>query len=149
MSNKPRSNTTGASKQKDSHPETPSTETHPQTFAEASKIAGDERTTSIHGTAVDPTPDAHYTVKGVVAGKPTPETNIAHANAVREGLTDPGEKLPVVAHKSLQKAADIESKQGFRGIGIDQEPNETYTVAGVQKTQPETENKRRSGQTGA
>lgn len=27
------------------------------------------------GDKVDPTPDAHYTVAGVVAGKPTPETD--------------------------------------------------------------------------
>jgi hypothetical protein len=26
------------------------------------------------GTKVDPTPDSHYTVDGVLAGKPTPET---------------------------------------------------------------------------
>lgn len=27
------------------------------------------------GTAVDPTPNENYTVEGVVAGKPTPETD--------------------------------------------------------------------------
>jgi hypothetical protein len=27
------------------------------------------------GVAADPTPDSHYTVDGVIAGKPTPETH--------------------------------------------------------------------------
>jgi len=35
------------------------------------------------GHKVDPTPDAHYTVAGVIAGKPTPETDAAHRADVR------------------------------------------------------------------
>ena len=31
----------------------------------------------------DPTPNEHYTVAGVVAGKPTPETDPEHAREVR------------------------------------------------------------------
>ncbi|MGW3491788.1 hypothetical protein [Streptomyces sp. NPDC001054] len=40
------------------------------------------------GTPVDPTPKDHYTVAGVVAGKPTPETDPEHARAVRHELDD-------------------------------------------------------------
>lgn len=32
-----------------------------------------------HGTSVDPTPNEHYTISGVLAGKPTPETDHAAA----------------------------------------------------------------------
>ncbi|MFI6491218.1 hypothetical protein [Streptomyces sp. NPDC050564] len=40
------------------------------------------------GVEVDPTPDAHYTVAGVLAGKPTPETDGDHAREVRQQLDD-------------------------------------------------------------
>lgn len=139
MSSKRKSDTTSASKPKDSQTPTQSTEIQPSTFREASRLAGTERTPSIHGVATDPTPDDHYTVAGVTAGKPTPETDVDHANRTRETLADTGEKLPVKAHKSLQHAADVEAEQGFRGHGVDQEPNSTYTVAGVLKTQPPIE----------
>ena len=36
------------------------------------------------GVNPDPTPNAHYTVAGVTAGKPTPETDAAQAAKVRE-----------------------------------------------------------------
>jgi hypothetical protein len=41
------------------------------------------------GVKVDPTPDEHYTVAGVVAGKPTPETDpeAAAKAAQAAGLT--------------------------------------------------------------
>ena len=35
------------------------------------------------GRKVDPTPDEHYTVAGVIAGKPTPETDADHRAKVR------------------------------------------------------------------
>lgn len=44
------------------------------------------------GTAVDPTPKDHYTVAGVVAGKPTPETDAEHARTVRHELDDAARK---------------------------------------------------------
>jgi hypothetical protein len=40
------------------------------------------------GVEVDPTPDEHYTVAGVLAGKPTPETDLEHAREVRQKLDD-------------------------------------------------------------
>ena len=36
------------------------------------------------GGKVDPTPDEHYTVGGVLAGKPTPETDPDHRAEVRK-----------------------------------------------------------------
>jgi hypothetical protein len=40
------------------------------------------------GVEVDPTPNEHYTVAGVLAGKPTPETDADHAKSVRQQLDD-------------------------------------------------------------
>lgn len=34
-----------------------------------------EEAQGFHGIKADPTPDEHYTVAGVTAGKPTPETD--------------------------------------------------------------------------
>jgi hypothetical protein len=45
------------------------------------------------------------------------------------------------AEKDVQKAVDKETEQGFRGVEVDQTPNENYTIAGVTsgKPTPETE----------
>lgn len=40
------------------------------------------------GVEVDPTPNENYTVAGVTAGKPTPESDPEHARAVRRQLDD-------------------------------------------------------------
>lgn len=40
------------------------------------------------GVEVDPTPDSHYSVAGVLEGKPTPETDADHAREVRLRLDD-------------------------------------------------------------
>lgn len=40
------------------------------------------------GTAVDPTPNEHYTLKGVTSGAPTPETDPEYAREVRQKLDD-------------------------------------------------------------
>jgi hypothetical protein len=40
------------------------------------------------GVEVDPTPDSHYTVAGVLEGKPTPETDPEHARDVQQKLAD-------------------------------------------------------------
>ena len=40
------------------------------------------------GVEVDPTPDSHYSVAGVLAGKPTPETDADHSREVRQKLDD-------------------------------------------------------------
>lgn len=44
------------------------------------------------GVEVDPTPDSHYTVEGVLAGKPTPETDPDHAREVRQQLDNSARK---------------------------------------------------------
>lgn len=40
------------------------------------------------GVEVDPTPNDNYTVAGVLAGAPTPETDPDHARQVRQQLDD-------------------------------------------------------------
>ncbi|WP_318201041.1 hypothetical protein [Streptomyces sp. SCL15-4] len=45
-----------------------------------------------YGVATDPTPSEHYTVAGVTAGKPTPETDVDHAREVRQKLDDDARK---------------------------------------------------------
>jgi hypothetical protein len=54
--------------------------------AEAQKKADAEQEQGVRGVPVDPTPNEHYTVAGVVAGKPTPETDPEHAAKVRVEL---------------------------------------------------------------
>jgi hypothetical protein len=52
----------------------------PKAAASGARVALDHETAlevGFFGVEADPTPDAHYTVAGVVAGKPTPETNAA------------------------------------------------------------------------
>ena len=54
------------------------------------KVVDQEEEQGYRGVKVDPTPDEHYTVAGVIAGKPTPETDPAHARKVRADLDDRG-----------------------------------------------------------
>lgn len=42
--------------------------------AEVQKIADEEVEQGFRGVEVDETPNDHYTVEGVLAGKPTPES---------------------------------------------------------------------------
>lgn len=49
--------------------------------AEVQAKADVETSQGYVGTKVDPTPNEHYTVSGVLAGKPTPETTEENANA--------------------------------------------------------------------
>lgn len=44
-----------------------------ESAVQAAKDVEDEQ--GFVGVKVDPTPDEHYTVAGVIAGKPTPETD--------------------------------------------------------------------------
>jgi hypothetical protein len=39
------------------------------------KVIAQEHAAGFFGVEVDPTPNEHYTVAGVLAGKPTPETD--------------------------------------------------------------------------
>jgi hypothetical protein len=52
-----------------------------QAEVQAKKDAEDAQ--GVIGHKVDPTPDEHYTVAGVTAGKPTPETDPDHRAKVR------------------------------------------------------------------
>lgn len=53
------------------------------------------------------------------------------------------EKATDGAAKQVQKAVDVETEQGFRGVEVDPTPNENYTLAGVTsgKPTPETDPK--------
>lgn len=55
---------------------------------EVQKVVDTAEERGFLGVEVDPTPDGHYTVAGVLAGKPTPETDPEHARAVRQKLAD-------------------------------------------------------------
>lgn len=51
--------------------------------AEVQRRVDQENEQGFRGIEVDPTPNENYTVAGVTAGKPTPETDPEHAEAVR------------------------------------------------------------------
>jgi hypothetical protein len=60
-----------------------------------------ETAAGYHGVVPDPTPNSHYTVAGVTAGKPTPETDAAQAakadaqaRSVDTYLSTPGSDAP-------------------------------------------------------
>ncbi|MFM9703596.1 hypothetical protein [Streptomyces galilaeus] len=55
---------------------------------EAQKAVDEAEDKGYIGTPVDPTPKENYTVAGVLAGKPTPETDSDHAREVRQKLDD-------------------------------------------------------------
>lgn len=46
-----------------------------------------ENSVGFRGTASDPTPNEHYTVAGVTAGKPTPETHFGQRRAAKFART--------------------------------------------------------------
>ncbi|TXS08236.1 hypothetical protein EAO71_37180 [Streptomyces sp. ms191] len=56
--------------------------------AEVQKAVDEAEDRGYIGVPVDPTPKENYTVAGVVAGKPTPETDADHAREVRQQLDD-------------------------------------------------------------
>lgn len=55
---------------------------------ETQKVVDEAEGRGYIGVPVDPTPKSHYTVAGVVAGEPTPETDPEHARKVRQQLDD-------------------------------------------------------------
>ena len=55
---------------------------------EVQKVVDEAEDRGFLGVPVDPTPKEHYTVAGVIAGKPTPETDPDHAREVRQQLDD-------------------------------------------------------------
>lgn len=50
------------------------------------EATGKAQAQGFFGVEADPTPNANYTVAGVVEGKPTPETDGEHAREVRQKL---------------------------------------------------------------
>ena len=54
--------------------------------AATEKVANKQLEQGFRGIETDPTPNEHYTVPGVLAGKPTPETDADHAAKVRADL---------------------------------------------------------------
>ena len=68
-------------------------------LAEVQKQVDKEQEQGFRGIETDPTPNENYTVAGVVAGLPTPETDKAHARTVREHLLDVEAKVEGVAGK--------------------------------------------------
>ncbi|WP_225320650.1 hypothetical protein [Streptomyces luteolifulvus] len=55
---------------------------------EAQKTIDRAEERGLLGVEVDPTPNENYTVAGVLAGAPTPETDLDHARQVRQQLDD-------------------------------------------------------------
>lgn len=63
-----------------------------ETTAQVQKAVDRETDRGFHGVEVDPTPNAAYTVTGVIRGEPTPETDpvaAARARAASRGESDP------------------------------------------------------------
>lgn len=58
------------------------------TAAEAQKVMGQAEDRGFLGVEVDQTPNENYTVAGVLAGKPTPESDLEHARRIRQQLDD-------------------------------------------------------------
>lgn len=56
--------------------------------AEVQAVVDEAEDRGFLGVSVDPTPKSHYTVAGVIEGKPTPETDADHAREVRLKLDD-------------------------------------------------------------
>lgn len=56
--------------------------------AEAQAEVDEQHEQGFRGVEVDPTPNEHYTVPGVLAGKPTPENDPEHARKVRAELQE-------------------------------------------------------------
>lgn len=54
--------------------------------AQVQKTVDAELEQGFRGIEVDPTPNEHYTVAGVLDGKPTPESDPDHARDVRAKL---------------------------------------------------------------
>lgn len=69
---------------KETKSDTTKTSKHSAMKATLQSAADAETAQGFRGIEVDSTPNAHYTVAGVVAGKPTPETDVAQARKVRE-----------------------------------------------------------------
>lgn len=55
---------------------------------EMQKLVDEAEEQGFYGVEADPTPNEHYTLKGVTSGKPTPETDPDYAREVRRHLDD-------------------------------------------------------------
>jgi hypothetical protein len=67
--------------------------------------------------------------------------NKDHPDATEAGRSAKGkaEKADSANAGQVQDRVDVETEQGFRGVEVDQTPNEAYTVAGVTSGQPTPE----------
>jgi hypothetical protein len=55
---------------------------------EIQRVTDEAEDKGYFGTAVDPTPNENYTLKGVTSGAPTPESDPEYARKVRQELDD-------------------------------------------------------------
>ena len=78
------------------------------------------------GVEVDPTPNEHYTVAGVIAGKPTPETDADAAAAA--GATF-GRAAAAPAGSSSSSSNGKSAKDIAAGIGADTTDDELNELA--------------------
>lgn len=87
--------------------------------AEVAEKLGDEQEQGFRGVAVDPTPNHAYTVAGVTAGEPTPETDPALAKGAREATRvtetkfdrgDAGETSVETSTETKLTGDDLEAK---------------------------------------
>ncbi len=61
--------------------------------AELQAIVDKESEQGYRGVVADPTPNDHYTLAGVAAGKPTPETDDAQADAAAAKARELGRRM--------------------------------------------------------
>lgn len=60
--------------------------------------------------------------------------------AAKKAAPAPSEKAPADSGEAqVQATFDVETGQGFRGVEVDQTPNEHYTLAGVLAGKPTPE----------
>ncbi len=81
------------------HPEGKRPGENAQPDPEVQKVVDRETEQGFRGVEVDPTPNENYTVDGVVAGAPTPETDKQHAESVRAHLLGVDEQAEGVAKR--------------------------------------------------
>lgn len=77
------------------------------------------------------------------AARPTgaPDRPVRQVVDASQPVTSPPE-----AHPEVVKRVGGETEQGFRGVEVDDTPNENYTVAGVLANKPTPENTRVAGE---
>lgn len=85
--------------------------------AEVAEKLADEQEQGFRGAAVDPTPNHAYTVAGVTAGEPTPETDADLAKSAREATRVTETKFDRGAE--TMPAADVDAETKLTGDDLD------------------------------